>query len=150
MNDPTTDLTTLIDLYLLRCDVEGKSPGTTRAYRETLRRFTRALTSDAAPTAASEVEAVHIYAYLGRYTHLRMETRHRYFREVRCFFNWLVDAGHLERNPFRGMRNVRVPQRTVQPFSGEEIGQLLAACGDGAMGARNLALLLTLLDTGAW
>jgi hypothetical protein len=26
----------LVDLYLLRCEVEGKSPRTVRAYRETL------------------------------------------------------------------------------------------------------------------
>ena len=149
MNDATTDLSTLIDLYLLRCDVEGKSPRTVRAYRETLCRFQRALVEGDGPTLASEVESAHVYTYLGHYTHLRMETRHRYFREVRCFFNWLVDAGHLERNPFRAMRNVRVPQRIVQPFSGAEIGQLLDACGDGSMADRDRALLFTLLDTGA-
>ena len=31
------DLNTLVKLYLLRCDVEGKSPFTVVAYRETLR-----------------------------------------------------------------------------------------------------------------
>jgi len=33
------DLTSLIDLYLLRCQVEGKSPNTITAYRETLALF---------------------------------------------------------------------------------------------------------------
>ena len=149
MNDATTDLSTLIDLYLLRCDVEGKSPRTVRAYRETLSRFLRALVEDNAPTIASEVESAHVYTYLGHYTHLRTETRHRYFREVRCFFNWLVEAGYLERNPFRAMRNVRVPQRIVQPFSGEDVARLLDACGMGPMAMRDRALLFTLLDTGA-
>ena len=35
------DLASLIDLYLLRCQVEGKSPNTIKAYRETLVRFQR-------------------------------------------------------------------------------------------------------------
>ena len=35
------DLAGLIDLYVLRCQVEGKSPRTVSAYAETLRRFAR-------------------------------------------------------------------------------------------------------------
>ena len=42
MNDSTAALRALVDLYLLRCDVEGKSPRTIRADRETLTRFLRA------------------------------------------------------------------------------------------------------------
>ena len=75
-------------------------------------------------------------------------TRHRYFREVRCFFNWLVELDYLERNPFRGMKNVRLPQRIVEPFSGEQIEALLLACGDEAVSIRDRALVLVLLDTG--
>jgi integrase/recombinase XerC len=149
MNDLTTDLSTLVDRYLLRCDVEGKSPRTVRAYRETLSRFVRVLAEDGASTTASEIESAHVYTYLGRYTHLRTETRHRYFREVRCFFNWLVAADYLERSPFRGMRNVRLPQRIVQPFSTQDVATLLAACPAATpMGVRDRAILLTLLDTG--
>ena len=141
----TQALTDLVDLYLLRCEVEGKSPRTVRAYRETLHRFLRSVDVDD-PAA---VTAEHLYAYLGRFTHLSLETRHRYFREVRCFFNWLVDARFLDENPFRGMRNVRLPQRIVEPFSAHDIARLLAACASGtAIGARDQAMLLCLLDTG--
>ncbi len=128
MEDQARSLTELVDRYLLRCDVEGKSAQTVRAYRETLGRFTRALAEGGAPETAEAVQSEHIYAYLGRFTELTLETRHRYFREVRCFFNWLVEAGYQDANPFRGMRNVRVPQRIKQPFSSEEIATLLAAC----------------------
>jgi integrase/recombinase XerC len=143
--EPLPTLAVLVEQYLLRCSVEGKSPRTVRAYRETLGRFL-AVVPLSDPAA---VQAEQLYAYLGRYTLLTLETRHRYFREVRCFFNWLVAAEYLERNPFRGMRNVRVPQRIVQPFSVQEIAALLTACGAGPMGIRDRALLLTLLDTGA-
>ncbi|TAJ19871.1 MAG: hypothetical protein EPO65_05490, partial [Dehalococcoidia bacterium] len=90
-----------------------------------------------------------IYAYLGGCRGLAAESRHRYFREVRCFFNWLVDSDYLERSPFRGMKNVRLPQRIVQPLAPEEIGRLLDACGPGEIGLRDRALLMLLLDTGA-
>ena len=42
------------------------------------------------------------------------DTRHRYFREVRCFCTWLRAAGYTAPNdpfPFRGLRNVRLPRR---------------------------------------
>ena len=142
-------LTELVDLYLLRCEVEGKSPRTVHAYRYTLRRFVEALAEDNAPQGATQITREHIYAYLGRFRDHAADTRHRYFREVRCFFNWLVDAGYLDQTPFRGMKNIRLPQRIVRPFAVDDVTQLLAACEEGAIGIRDRALLMTLLDTGA-
>ena len=113
METPT--LAALADLYILRCEVEGKSPRTVKAYRETIARFLRALPRDV--VRPEQVHADHIYVYLGAYTEHSLETRHRYFREVRCFFNWLVELDYLERSPFRGLKNVRLPQRIVAPFS---------------------------------
>ena len=123
------DLGALIDLYLLRCAVEGKSPHTLKAYRETLGRFARIARDEGFPKDVAGITPAHLYAYLGRYTDHSMETRHRYFREVRCFFNWLVQAGYLKETPFRSLRNVRLPQRIVQPFSPEEVARLLEGAG---------------------
>ena len=142
-------LETLIDLYLLRCQVEGKSPNTMKAYTETLSRFARIAKEEGFPKDVRRITSAHIYTYLGRFTHYTLETRHRYFREVRCFFNWLVNAGHLQKNPFRSLHNVRLPQKIVRPFSAEEITRLLAACDPNRpVGARDRAILLVLLDTG--
>lgn len=141
----TPRLRDLADLYVLRCEVEGKSPKTVSAYRGTLRRFLGAVSVE----HAYEVGQEQIYAYLGGCRGLAAESRHRYFREVRCFFSWLVDAGYLEKSPFRGMKNVRLPQRIVQPFSPEEVAWILDACGDGEIGLRDRALITLLLDTGA-
>jgi integrase/recombinase XerC len=143
--DAQPTLPTLVAQYLLRCSVEGKSPRTVRAYRETLGRFLTAVPL----TDPAAVGSEQLYAYLGGFTHLTLESRHRYFREVRCFFNWLVAAEYLERSPFRGMRNVRLPQRIVQPFSADELARLVAACSaDSPIGIRDQAMVLTLLDTG--
>jgi integrase/recombinase XerC/integrase/recombinase XerD len=143
------NLAGLIDVYLLRCEVEGKSPNTLHAYRETLGRFTEIAQEEGFHGDVCRIAPAHLYAYLGRYTGYSLETRHRYFREVRCFFNWLVDAGYLKETPFRSLRNVRLPQKIVQPFSGEEIARLLACCDpETTAGARDRAIILTLLDTG--
>ena len=143
------NLDELIELYLLRCDVEGKSPRTVLAYRETLARFLRIAAAEGFPSGASAIRPEHLYTYLGRYSRHSFETRHRYFREVRCFFNWLSTMGYIEENPFRSLKNVRLPQRIVQPFSADEIARLLTACDPNLpMGTRDYAILLTLLDTG--
>ena len=47
------------------------------------------------------------------------------------------------------MKNIKVPQHIIRPFSGDDIAQLLAACPASTFkGARDRAIILTLLDTG--
>ena len=96
----------LAGIYILRCEVEGRSPVTVSAYRWTLARFISAMEEDGAPAEAGAINREHLYGYLGRFTTHSPDTRHRYFREVRCFFNWLVDSGYLAESPFRGMKKV--------------------------------------------
>ena len=142
-------LPALIALYLVNCRVEGKSPRTLKAYGWTLARFQRALQEDGVPQDVRALGPAQVIAYLERSTHLARETRHRYFREVRCFFAWCERTGFLQDTPFRGLRNVQVPLRVVQPFRPAEIVQLLDACDPATpMGLRDRALLLTLLDSG--
>ena len=142
-------LPALIALYLVHCRVEGKSPRTLKAYGWTLTRFQRALQEDGAPQDVRALGPAQVIAYLERSTHLARETRHRYFREVRCFFAWCERTGFVADTPFRSLRNVQVPLRVVQPFRPAEIAQLLDACDPATpMGLRDRALLLTLLDSG--
>jgi integrase len=139
----------LIDLYLLRCQVEGKSPNTLRAYAWTLRRFAQIAQEEGFPQDVAGITPAHIYTYLGRFAHLSLETRHRYHREISCFFNWLQTMGHISRSPFANIRKVRLPLKIVQPFSPDDVLQLLACCDNGdAVSLRDRAILLLLLDTG--
>lgn len=144
---PVPPLEALVQIYLMRCHVEGKSDRTVRAYGESLRRFVGALSAEGVASAAS-IEPEHIFRYLSRFTRLTLDTRHRYFREVRCFFNWLVAVGYLEASPFAQIRNVRLPQKIVRVFTPEELQLLIAACPDTPAGVRDQAILVTLLDTG--
>ena len=149
MPSPEPLLPTLVETYLARCAVEGKSPRTIDAYRESLSRFRRCLEEDGAPLDPDRIRPDHVIAYLVRFAALSPDTRHRYFREVRCFCNWLRAAGYTDNDPFRGLRNVRLPRKIVPPLGPAEIARLIACC-DGAtvVGRRDRAILLTLLDTG--
>ncbi len=139
----------LIETYLARCTIEGKSPRTVQAYRESLTRFSRWLDEDGAPLDPDHIRPDHVIAYLARYAAHSPDTRHRYFREVRCFWNWLREAGYTDNDAFRGLRNVRLPHRIVPPLAPEEIARLLGCCDPSTVvGRRNRAILLTLLDTG--
>ena len=146
---PAPLLPSLIETYLARCRIEGKSPRTVHAYRETLTRFQRCLREDGAPLEPDQIRPDHVIAYLARYADHSADTRHRYFREVRCFWNWLREAGYTDNDAFRGLRNVRLPHRIVPPLAPEEIARLLASCDTATpVGRRNRAILFTLLDTG--
>jgi site-specific recombinase XerD len=139
----------LIDLYLLRCQVEGKSPTTLRAYTWTLRRFIQIAQEEGFPRNVAGITQAHIYTYLGRFAHLSLESKHRYHREVSCFFKWLQTMGYVRQSPFANIKKVRLPQKIVQPFSPDDVLRLLACCDPSTpSGARNRAILMVLLDTG--
>jgi len=145
------DLASLIDLYLLRCQVEGKSPNTITAYRETLIRFQRIAREEGIPGDVRAITPGHVYSYLGRISNngTSLETRHRRHREVRFLFSWLTRMGYIQESPFAQIKNVRLPQKIVQPFSAEDIAKFLALCDTRfRWGARRTAIILILLDTG--
>ena len=129
--------------------MEGKSPRTIHAYRESLARFSRCLQEDGATLDPDRLRPDHVIAYLARFAARSPDTRHRYFREVRCFCTWLRAAGYTDNDPFRGLRNVRLLRKIVPPLAPAEIARLIACCDvRTAMGRRDRAILLTLLDTG--
>ena len=94
MPAPTT-LSELIALYLARCRIEGLSPRTQRASSETLARFQRSVAAQGLPDAAAAVETATVIRYCETFQARRPAGpparrpagRHRYFCEVRCFFN---------------------------------------------------------------
>jgi len=143
------NLASLIDLYLLRCEVEGKSPNTLKAYTWALRRFVEIAREEGLPGDVAQITPAHIYSYLGRFAHLSLETRHRYHREVSCFFNWLQRMGYITQSPFANIKKVRLPLKIVQPFSADDVLKLLDCCdARSPIGLRDRAILLLLLDTG--
>jgi integrase/recombinase XerC len=59
-----------------------------------------------------------------------------------------MSSGYLSVSPFAHLRNVRLPSKIVRVFTPDDLRQLLAACPATPLGARDRAVLMTLLDTG--
>ena len=74
-----------------------------------------------------------IATYLARFAARSPDTRHRYFREVRCFCTWLRAAGYTANDPFRGLRNVRLPRknRAAAGARRDRPPDRLLRCGNG-------------------
>jgi site-specific recombinase XerD len=80
---------------------------------------------------------------------LKDTTQHIHARGIRAWLNWLVDEGELDTSPMRRVAMPRLEKRIPPPFSPQEVQTLLAACDQRTvLGARNYAIILTLLDTG--
>ncbi len=145
------DLTSLIELYLTSCRIEGKSLNTIRSYRESLGIFLRAVDQESLPQDVASFTTAHVYLFLGCVadTGVSPVTQWRRQRETRTFFSWLLRHDFIPSNPFAKVKNIKVPQKIIQPFSQDDILRLLACCNPSThKGARDRALILTLLDTG--
>ena len=144
-------LDAVIAEYLLACEIEGKSPRTVQAYRETLRLFRRVCIAQDLPPTLGEFRAAHIYQFLKAVqdSGVSIGTRHRRFRETGTLFSWALRMGYCARHPFAGIPNVRLEQKIIQPYTPEEVRALLAVCDAATeFGCRNRAIILLLLDTG--
>jgi len=140
-----------IEVYLTRCEVEGKSPNTVAAYRETLEQFLTVAKEHAFADDVRKISPEHIYTYLAwvRKRGVSDHTQHRRHREVRFLFVWLETLGYVKANPFKHIRNIKLPQKVIRPVSAEDIRKLLEAPFPSEfLAARNKAIILLLLDTG--
>lgn len=77
--------------------------------------------------------------------------RHAKYRAVRAFLNWWQREADPQgwRNPIERVRPPRLPVNIIEPVSEEAVQSLLDTCDDGFVGARDKAIILFLLDTGA-
>ena len=72
-------------------------------------------------------------------------TIHHHASAARSFFNFLCDDGLLVENPMRRVAMPRLPKEIKPAFTPEDVHRLL----DGCQNARDRALVLCLLDSGA-
>ena len=144
-------LSPLVDVYLTACRIEGKASETIRSYKESLDLFARSVQEHGMPDDPDAFTTAHVYQFLGSVadTGVSAMTQWRRQRETRAFLSWLVRHDYISVNPFMKVKNIKIPQKIVQPFSPDDIQRLLSCCDTGTRkGARNQALILVLLDTG--
>lgn len=146
-----TTLEEAVPLYLKACEVEGKTDRTVQSYAETLRHFRTAVCDLGLPTAMETFRPAHVYLFMGwvKDRGVTSGTQHRRQREVKAFFSWCRRMGYVDDNPFMRVPMVRREQKVVQPFSQQDIRDLLSACeADTYVGCRMRAMILVLLDSG--
>lgn len=81
------------EVYLTRCQVEGKSPNTVVAYRETLGQFLDVARGQEFAHDVREIATEHIYSFLA----------------------WVERLDCLQENLFRHIRNLKLPQKVITP-----------------------------------
>lgn len=75
-------------------------------------------------------------------------TRAAYDRAIRAFCRFCRDEGWLERDPMKGRPRVKPAEKLPETWSPSEVARLLATCNGTALGMRDRAIMLLLLDTG--
>lgn len=143
------NLASRLDEFLLSCQAADLSPATVKDYRWFVGHFL----SFCQTSGISRLEDIipnHIRLYL-----VQLKDKHKpssvhgHYRHLRRFFNYLAEEEIIPKSPMATVHPPRVPKVIIQPFSQQQIRDLLLLCNDSTLtGARNKALILLLLDTG--
>lgn len=134
-------------IYILTKKADGLSERSTTDYQDKISKFIKLLDLE----HPKEITSLHVRLFLlklkesGR----KSVTLRDYFVVIKCWLNWLVNEGHIEKNPLDKVPRPRIEQNVIQPFTSEQIKSLLYWCNlETYTGVRNKAIILTFLDTG--
>jgi len=155
----------LVAGYQLCAATEGKSASAISIVVRSVHYFRRFLETQVGGLPLTDVSHREIRAYIFHLqqarcfaSHPLIHTKERglsghtincYLRSLRIFYNWLVSEEIVPSNPFDKVKIPRPPVKVIPAFSGSEVEQLLHAINTKtAVGYRNYAIFLTMLDTG--
>jgi len=147
--DPVS-LDEAIRRFIQRGEARNLSPRTLQFYRERLGVFRAWLDAERLPAVAPhDLTASTIRSFLA---HERERTsaataKHAH-AALSALFGFLVREQVVSRNIMCDVEKPRTPRRIPSPLTADEVGQMLATCGKGFIGARLTALLLVMVDTG--
>ena len=137
-----------LQAFLLACEVDGLSPYTIRDYKKRIGLFILFMGS----VGIDEVEKVTI-DYIRLFLLKKKEvcgpvSIYNYHRDLKRFFNWLVQEGRLKTSPVAHMKPPRMPKTLIKPFEPDQLRHLLKFCNDSTfLGLRNKAIILVFWDT---
>lgn len=166
MNKNDVQLREYVKLYELALSYEGKTPATLRIYLSNLGHFCRCLEERLQrPPVLSDFTTDAVVAYVMELKHAASYEDHPYkvaraqpvspatidqrIRTLKGFSTWLYEKRYTRTNILKLLPRPKQPQLTIEPLTDAEVKQLLASINTKSPGgARNYAIILTLLDTG--
>jgi integrase/recombinase XerC/integrase/recombinase XerD len=144
---------------------EGKSPRTVEWYSRVLGYFGQYLRARDLPDRLGDLDIMVVREFV-----LYLQTRQKwqghpfacpskgnlaamsirnYVRGIRAFFSWLHREGYTEVNILADLKPPKAPQKLVQVLTEDEVKAILACLdSDTASGCRDMAMVVTMLDTG--
>jgi integrase/recombinase XerC len=134
------------EIWLATLRSQGRSPVTIRSYRRALDQL-RAWRSDPDLTTLTRLEAMAFASHLA--THHNPGGVALCVRSLRPGWSWMLQEGLIESNPWARMR-ISVPEKAQSTATPAEITAMLDSAKRcrSRLGARDLALLSVLADTG--
>ena len=142
----------LVESFLIDRRSQGLSPDTIEFYTKKLQYFQKYCERQAL-TQISQLTS----GFIRRYLLELSETHnpggmHACFRPLRTMLYWIEEEEIMPagwKNPIRRVKAPKLPTDPIEPVQIEEIHQLLKTCQSNYAGARDKAMMLGLLDTGA-
>ena len=141
-----------IEQFLTHCQMKQLSRKTIKSYSQTMLLLADYLQKQYEITDAEQIKAIHISDYIrylqerGKYTvatesksvqpnypdrrsdykrALSKTTINNYIRNMRVFFNFLVEFDYIDRNPMRKIKQLRNDRRTVDFITDSEFESLI-------------------------
>jgi integrase/recombinase XerC/integrase/recombinase XerD len=138
--------------FLLDREIQNLSPGTLHFYRLKLSLFLQFCGTQAI-TGCSQVEPAAVRAFLAwlKENGHNPGGIHACYRALKTFLRWWALENDVSdwKDPFKKVKPPKVEEEPLEPVELDQVTRLLAVCSkDEFTGARDRAILLTLLDTG--
>jgi len=130
---------------------EGKSPKTVAWYTEMLGGFTKFILSTGEASVLANFNATKVREFIiheqGR--QLSPFTIQAKVRALKVLSSWLYSEGYTGNNLLSNIKLPKAPSKMIQPLTEAEINRLLSSQNAlTAIGSRNTAIIVTLLDCG--
>jgi len=142
----------LIESFLIDRRSQGLSPGTISFYSKKLKYFIRYCESQAV-TQASQLTPDLIRRYILELSETHNNGGvHACFRPMRTLLLWVEQEEIMPadwKNPIRKVKAPKLLIEPIEPVALQDISTLLQTCKNSFSGARDKAMMLGLLDTGA-
>lgn len=145
------DLSKLIIHFAQSNRAEGKSPKTVSWYSDMLLNFVNYLKQDERHMTLSEFSVINVREYIVHEQKRGMSpyTVQAKVRALKAFSSWLFKEGYSSTNILVSIKLPKAPTKIIDTLSPDEIETLINAQKPlTSFGSRNIAILVTLLDTG--